>query len=332
MSGKISEPGIYDLMDAEYQGEPATEPSLRSSIAWKMIAKGSTPAHARWEHPKLNPLWEPENRRTFDIGKGAHVLLLGKGARIKLIEGYDYATNEPDKGLKKSEKQEMRDAAYDAGEIPLLIPEVRRVQHMAQAAKQQLTALLDAGTIQYIPFSDPAQNEKTLIWRDKRTGVLCRAMLDALPEDGIDEYKTTGASADPAVWQWRQMRELGFHFRLAFYRRGLEALGLQFSPEVHLYVQETSPPYLLSFIRLDYELIQFADLQVGRAIALWARCLKENRWPGYSLEGYDVGLSEREKNEMHPPDPVSGNRDGHLESSDIAADLKVSNLFPNKRG
>ena len=314
----ITDPGIYDLTDAEYQEEPCSEPSLRSSIAWKMIAKGSTPAHARWGHPKLNPLWEPENKRAFDIGKGAHMLLLGKGARIKLIAGYDYSSNEK-LGLTRGEKQALRDAAYDCGEIPLLTHEAKKCQDMAASAMGQLASLFDAGAIQYVPFQDTDQNEKTLVWRDKKTGVLCRAMLDSLPTDGIDEYKSTSASADPALWQWRQMRELGFHFRLAFYRRGLEALGLSYSPEFHIFVQETSPPYLLSFIRLDYELIEHADRRVSDALSLWAKCLRTGIWPGYSLDGYDVGLSERERAELHPQDKIEHTEGGHVPSEDMPA-------------
>ncbi len=312
---KISEPGIYDLTDADYQAEPCGEPSLRSSIAWKMIARGSTPAHARFEHPSLNPNWKPTNKRIFDIGKACHKLILGKGAQLIQIDAKNYKTDKA---------QEARDAAYAAGHIPLLPHEMIQVKAMTAAAREQMAALVRAGTIETMPFEGD-ETEKTIIWRDKKTNVLCRAMLDGLPGnyEAIAEVKTCNASADPALWQWRQMREYGFHFRMGFYRRGLEALDLAYSPEFQFFVIETEEPYLMSFIRIDYELVQLQDKKVGEAMTLWDQCRHSNIWPGYSIEGYDIGPSEREKAELHPDllEPQQERATGHLESADIASGL-----------
>lgn len=314
----ITEPGIYDVSDEAYNADCCEDVSLRASIARMLVSPGGTPRHAWWNSPRLNPAFVPENNRRFDIGKAVHKLVLWKGAELVEIPFDDY---------RKDAARDLRDAAYNLGQIPLLRDEVRLVNEMAAAARDQVDALVRAGTIDDFPFRKDA-TEKTLVWRDKRTNVLCRARLDGLPDDheAINEFKTTNASADPALWQWRQMRPLGFAFSLAFYRRGLEALGLAYSPSFRFFVQETEPPYCLAFMRVDDELIAAEDQKVTKALNIWRRCMERNEWPSYSAEGYDVGLSEREQQRDAEAQP----RSEHIGSEDIARDLKPTPLVRPK--
>jgi len=314
----ITEPGIYDVDEAVYNAEPCAEPSLRSSIAWKLIAKGSTPAHARLHVPAFNPNFIAEHKRSFDIGRACHKYLLGKGALIADIAADNYKTKAA---------QEARDAAYTAGKIPLLPHEHQQVKAMATAAREQLRALVDAGTLEAMPFSD-GQTERVIVWR--KNGVLCRAMLDGLPNEyeAIDEYKSDGESADPQNWQWKA-RRFGYFFRQAFYRDGLEQLRLAYSPHFRFFVQETAPPYLLAFIRVEDEVIMRESQNVRRAINIWKRCVDTGVWPGYSLQGYDLGLTEREQAEIDAQHASEQSpRGGHVDSESIAATVnKPSNLF-----
>jgi PDDEXK-like domain of unknown function (DUF3799) len=313
------EPGIWDISDDAYQNDPCKEVSLRASLARILVSPGGTPRHAWWQTPRLNPQFAAENNRRFDIGKAVHKIVLGKGAEFVEIQCADY---------KKEIARLSRDAAWDNGKIPLLTHELAMVNAMATAAHEQVDALVTAGTIEQYPFRKN-ETEKTLIWRDGKTDVLCRARLDGLPDDheAINEFKTTNASADPALWQWRQMRPLGFAFSLAFYRRGLEALGLAFSPSFRFFVQETEPPYCLSFIRVDDELIALEDQRVTQALRIWKRCRETNEWPSYSAHGYDISLSERERTKEAVAEPQAE----HLASEDAARDLKPSNLFPRRK-
>jgi hypothetical protein len=319
---KITAPGVYDLSDAEYQGEPAATPSLRSSIAWKLIARGSCPAMARWEHPALNPDFEPENKRAFDIGRAVHKIILGKGAQIVEIDAKDY---------RKDDAKEAREAAWKAGQIPLLPNEHKQVKAMAKAARDQMATLVKAGVIETMPF-EHGETEKTIVWRDGNT--LCRAMLDGLPHDNsaIDEVKTTGASADVRLWEWRQARELGYMFRQSFYRRGLETLKLAYSPHFRFFVIENFPPYLMSFIRVDDRLIAREDKRVRHALEIWDRCMQSGEWPGYPIG--EIGLSDKEKAQelgLLKPELIAPS--AHQDSSDVpeSAYETVGEMIAKKR-
>lgn len=322
---KITEQGLYECGDADYNSDPCEEISLRSSIAWKLIEPGSTPAHAAWETPRLNPRYFREEKREFNIGSAAHALLFGRGKQLVDINGYDYQRNEED-GPKAAEKRQLRDLAYSEGKIPLLIPEWRRVREMEAAAKTQIAAMVDAGAIAHDPFS-PEYSEKVLIWRDH--GVLCRAALDGLSisADMLSEYKTDGQSAHPEQFQWKA-RKLGYLFRLAFYRRGLEALKISYSPSVCIFAQETYAPYLMALIRVEDEVLAREDTRVLQALKIWRRCIEKGEWPGYSRHGFDLGLTEREQQQEISEAPATE----HMGSEDISASLtKPTPLFPGKR-
>lgn len=304
---------ILEISEEDYEADKFFDdfPTLRSSIAWKLIEKGSTPMHAWHSSPRLNPNYKEDHSRKFDLGKAAHAMLLGKGAEFHLIDADSFMT--------KAAKQE-RDEAYTAKKIPLLRKDFEQAANMAEAARVQLVRLVDHGTLERMPFGE-GETERVLIWQDR--GVWCRCRIDYLPHDGesLNEYKTTAASAHPDLFQYRQIRQLGYDVQLAFYRRGVEACGIATSPTMGIFAQETAEPYLLSYMRLDDELVMRANERIERALKTWKTCLETNTWPGYSLDGYDIELTERERTEMDAAHAANGQQSSHISSDDTAAML-----------
>ncbi len=318
----IDAPGIYDLTEKQYNADPCAEISLRSSTAWQLVEGTKRPAHVRMDVPRLNPKWEPTNRKHFDIGKAVHKLVLGKGAAICDIPGYGYNKNEGTKkapGISAGDKQELRDAAYDRGEIPLQAHEREQVEAMAKSALAQLEAYAEHNNFDRVPFSG-TETERTIVWREGR--VLCRAMLDGLPDsmEAIDEFKSDGETAEETKWRWKA-RRFGYFFRLAFYRRGLEALGLAYSPHFRFWIAETFEPYLLNYIPVDDELIAREDERVKMAIKIWDKCMTSNEWPGFPLVGTETGLTDKERQLEQVGGLGAYNAAGHMSSDDIAATL-----------
>ncbi len=304
---------VLEISEAEYEADAFFDdfPTLRSSICWKLIERGSTPRHAWYASPRLNPDYEQDHSRKFDLGRACHALLLGKGAEFFIIDAANFLTKEA---------KTQRDQAYTEGKTPLLKADFAQATAMYEAAQSQLKDLVDAGTLARMPFG-AGETERVLIWQDR--GVWCRCRLDYLPHDGeaLIEYKTTSASAHPDLFQFRQVRQLGYDAQLAFYRRGVEACGIATSPNVGIIAQETSPPYLLSYMRLDDELIMRANARIETALRTWKKCLETNSWPGYSANGYDIDLTDRERGEMDAKRAANGTSSGHVTSEDIAASL-----------
>jgi hypothetical protein len=264
----LDTPGIYDGISApDYHADPCPEPSLSSSIA-KLLCL-SSPAHARQDHPRLNPDAAHEEAERFDIGSAAHALLLEGDSGVVIVDAPDWRTKAA---------REARDAAYAAGKTPLLARAWADVEAMAIAARRQLDAHTDGGAGMFTA----GKAEQTLIWREDR--VWCRARFDWLrqPFDGdwaIDDYKSTSGSANPDSWT-RAMFGMGFDLQAAWYRRGLQVLTGA-DAIFRFAVQETYPPYALSVIALGPDAMTIAEKKRLYALERWDECQRENAWPGY---------------------------------------------------
>ena len=264
----IKQPGIYpDISEDIYHADPCVEPSLSSSIAKVMIDTKKTARHAWMSHPRLNPNHKPLQKKNMDFGSVVHKLVLNAGPEICVIDSDAFRT--------KDAKTE-RDAAYEAGETPILIADYERAQDMAMAASAQLQNHEDARNA-----FDDCKTEQTIIWQEN--GVWCRCRLDVLPNSGniVFDYKTTTGSASADDWGKRSLFDLGGEIQTSFYRRGLRAVMDGKDYHFRFIVQETEPPYALNVIALSPMAIGMADRKVDEAIRRWSWCLKNDRWPGF---------------------------------------------------
>lgn len=261
----IDKPGVYDLSAEAYHADPCPEPSLSSSIAKLLVTPGATPMHARHECPRLNPDYEPEESEKFDLGKAAHSMILRDPQAFEIIYAGDWRT---------AIAKEKRDAARKAGKIPMLEHQYEEAVQMVAAARVQLDAHSEG------PLFVDGKPEQTMVWFEG--DVTCRARLDWRPNSSrfYPDYKSTGASADPDLWQ-RTMYGMGADMQAAFYIRGIRALKLCDRPEFRFVVQENYKPFALSVVGLKPGALDLADRQVERAIAIWSDCRRANRWPGY---------------------------------------------------
>lgn len=223
-----------------------------------------TPWHAWTEHPVLNPNYEREESDQLDLGNVSHGCLLTGDANVVLVEAPDW---------RSKAAKEARAAARAEGKTPLLAHRWAEVQAMVKAAREQLPAHEPP-----TPFTAGVAEESLYFDLD---GVACRATPDWRHRDNrtVDDYKTTSASAHPAVWA-KTIWSSGNAIQAAFYRRAVKAVyGV--TPDFRFIVQETYPPFALAVVSLDPEALALADAQVTEALALWKDCLATNRWPGY---------------------------------------------------
>lgn len=262
----IDKPGIYTMTADTYHADPAPTPSLSASIARVLLA--DSPRHAWWQHPRLNPAYQPEEDERFDIGTAAHAYLLEGASGFVIIEASDF---------RSKAAKEARGDARAAGKVPLLAERWADVQAMAEAARAQLAEHEDPP----IPLSNGAP-EQTLLWREGE--IWCRARLDWLHDERrtIDDYKTTSGSANPDAWTRGPLFNNGFDVQAAFYVRGLKAV-CGTDATFRFVVQETYKPYALSVIGLAPSALGLAERKVKAAIEAWRECLGANRWPGYPV-------------------------------------------------
>jgi hypothetical protein len=197
-------------------------------------------------------------------------------AHALLLEGLDQAhvVDAPD--WRKKEAKEERDIARDAGKIPLLIHQYDSVKDMVIAAERQIASCPD---LNIKDLRRQGDSELSYIWQEGETWFRVRPDWISKNRKLILDYKTTGESADPTNFA-RKMVSLGYDIQYAFYRRGVKAVE-DVSPKFVFVVQETSAPYLCSFIGLPPDFQAMAKEKVDYGIHVWEKCMFTGEWPGY---------------------------------------------------
>lgn len=255
--------GIYQMTAEEYHADPVPGGSLSSSGARRLLAP-SCPAKFRYEQDHGQAA-----RAVFDFGQAAHMHILGEGPEIVIVDANDW---------RGKAAQQQRAEARERGAVPVLTAEHERIKDMAKALREHpvARALFDP---------DRGRPEQTLIWRDRRTGVMRRARLDWLPDPGpgrliIPDYKTC-ASAEPAALA-RAVATYGYHQQDDWYRAGARALDLAGDEAAFVFVcQEKTPPYVVTVFEVDAASRRLGAARNQRAIDIFAECQRTGRWPGY---------------------------------------------------
>lgn len=258
----IDEPGVYEIPEEDYHADPVKDRSLSSSGARRLLPP-SCPAKFKHE------LDYPEVKRVFDLGRGAHRMVLGTGPDIDVIEAPDYRT---------AAARQRRDDAHAAGVVPLLEHEHEQMCDMAAALRRH--------SIAKDLFKHGGRAEQTLIWQDAPTGVWRRARLDWLPDKPgphgrlvIVDYKTC-RSASPDVIPGA-LASYGYHMQGAWYADGVRALGLAKDAAFCLVMQEKDPPYLVTVAQVDAIALSIGRDLNRRALQRYKRCRETGQWPGY---------------------------------------------------
>ena len=255
------EPGVYELTDDEYFGPELASTTLSSTGARELLKPGGP---ARFRHAIDNGTLEV--RREFDLGHAVHTLVLGAGPWPVCVSAEEWRS--------KAVKEEVA-AIRDEGDVPLRPSDLDAANAMAAAVKSHPLAakLLRNG-----------KPERTLIWRDLATGVMCRAKADWLRSDGIVDLKTCESAAPDALS--KAAHNYGYAIQAPFYLRGHRAFPNRHYGDpffVHIAVEKT-PPYLVHVNQLTERAMAWGDRQVSQALEIYRDCQESGEWPGYPTD------------------------------------------------
>lgn len=142
-----------------------------------------------------------------------------------------------------------------------------------------------------------AQWQVCLVWNDPDTGLLCKALVDWVPQ-GLPEphrvlidIKTSMAvlnrTPSQAAWKFRSsVLEFGYHWQAASYLFGWEQAHLQggLPPDPRdgwcFAVAGNKKPWPAACYELDQDDIDSALDEYKEALKLWKRCHENDDWPG----------------------------------------------------
>lgn len=162
---------------------------------------------------------------------------------------------------------------------------------MAQASSCATSIM---GHVVYRQIRD-AQTEHTVMWDETvewadsdgvthTSTVKCKARFDVVGPWLVD--LKTCRDASPSGFS-RSIGTYGYHIQAAHYLAGARASGME--PRGFLFAcVETSAPYLAAGYLLGDPSLQQGDEERKDALAIYARCVHEDRWPGYNDDRIDV--------------------------------------------
>ncbi|MEU8839993.1 PD-(D/E)XK nuclease-like domain-containing protein [Streptomyces roseus] len=261
MTAVLLAPAIVDGLPAE--DYHADRDSVSSSGLRKLLAPGC-PAQFKYDLDHPQP-----PKKEFDLGHAAHLLVLGEGPELEVIDFPDWKTKAA---------RELKELAYAEGKVPLLAKDHDMVQAMAAAIRQHPIAggLFTPGT---------GIAERSIFFTDPATGVRCRVRPDWLKQlPGMNlcvDYKTC-ADANPEAVS-RAIRDRAYHQQDALYTDGIDAAMPADDGTRFIFVfQSKTAPYLITVRELDQQSRDIGRARNDRALRIYADCTTTGEWPDWT--------------------------------------------------
>lgn len=271
----------FDVPEAVYHGDRlCASPSLSSTLARTILAR--SPLHAWTAHPRLNPAWEPVEKKTFDIGRAAHRAVLGRGGDYVAYPVEILASNG---AASTKEAKAWAEEQRAAGRTPLKADEVDQVGEIADAVRRQIEAMgirLDLSRSEVVALAEV-------------DGVMCRAMIDNAPSDPrlplYDVKTTTDASPEALA---KTIATYGYDVQASHYLATWKAATGEDRRFRFIFVEKEAP-YGVSVAELyrkpgdEADWFDHADALAADARRIWGECLRSGQWPGYPARVAMIG-------------------------------------------
>ena len=125
-------------------------------------------------------------------------------------------------------------------------------------------------------------------YHDRETGVVIpvKALLDLVPSPEHEVYGRSlldlksGRNGSHKAWR-KQVYNFGWHRQAAFHWDLYVAATKEDRVDFRHIISENIPPYEPGRRTLSLEFVNKGRMAVIRALSLYAKCLKENKWPSY---------------------------------------------------
>lgn len=256
----MSEHVMNRMTEEEYRQSPA----VNKSTLWEIR---KSPAHYKWA---VDHQGEEEDTPAMKMGRAVHMSVLQPE---EFAEHYAVG---PDIGRNTKEGKATWAvflAENERKEI-LTLSEYVQIINISKAVME--------GTPR-IPWYD-AETEVPIFWDDPRTGIRCKARVDAIIAERnrtrvIDLKTTNDASTDAFT---RDAIRYGYHVQAAHYLNGVKVARPDLkNPEWWFVAVEKKPPYAVNVIKAGDDFIDAGQFKLMTLMDKLDECMRIDQYPGY---------------------------------------------------
>lgn len=119
--------------------------------------------------------------------------------------------------------------------------------------------------------------ERTLTWIDPVTRIRCKGRPDHMHRGALTDLKST-RDIDARAFG-NSCHKFGYHAQMAFYRRGMDAKGMDYGP-TRLIAVEAEPPHEIAVYVLGEDVLAAGDALVSRLLHEVKHWRRRGQWPG----------------------------------------------------
>lgn len=252
----------------------APQPTFSNSLASILLKE--TPLDAAYRHPKLNPDYVDEAKKTAALYRGdvVHQLALGKGRGFAVGDFKDWRTKDA---------QSFKERAEAEGLTPILASKFEEAEIMAEVLKEKIKRVLDGAAYETeVAFLYQEETPSGPIW--------VRGMIDVwCPERGIIlDPKVTGTLYDESVG--RQLVNMGWDRQLALYERAVGMIDPRLAGRVRAFDLMVKPeaPFTSRLVALERAWRHSSVKLLQSAMETFGACLYGGRWPGFGDDAHYI--------------------------------------------
>lgn len=269
---QITADGVYQVSIDAYHNDPTLfdGPSVSSS-GLRTISNKSL-AHY-WADSPMNPEREDDEEESaaFILGRAAHHLLLGEDSfSTQFIARPDTIDGAAWQGNRTACKNWLADMA-NAGRTVLKPDQIKNIRGMAKSLAKH--PLIKAGILNGLI-------ERTMVHKDKETGIYLKSRPDAIPTDSGDyaDLKTT-PTVDFIELQ-KTVAKYGYHQQGALVGEVHKAVFARPMTSFSLVFVESKAPWCVRVVTLRDGDLARGHEQNREALHRLKGALTTNAWPG----------------------------------------------------
>jgi hypothetical protein len=256
-------------------------PSLSASTAKLVVSR--SPAHAWSAHPKGGRARSEETEATREGALLDSILLGGDRDLVVLPDMMTDAKGAmvPTNGeFRLASAKAWRDQQLKAGKMPVDKEEFERAKASCEIIRENLAR---DGVILN------GEHQVTAVW-EEAGGVRCKGRFDHFKERELVVYDLKKVKCAHPKAVATAMVTYGWDIQAAAYTRAVEALIPEAAGRVRfvLLAVEPYPPHEVLVRPMAGTSRALGEWKWNKAIAAWATCLRERRWPGYT--GMESGI------------------------------------------